>query len=121
MPEPGTIRPTDLMDRPSYWLREAWNDLRVGMQGRANEPTICFRNCVNSLVKSLERGATDIDLCADNPPGANGMPYEADCVRVWRSVATALELEALAQFKAAHDQHAQVEAIEAMTPVTQVT
>ena len=110
----------DLQDRPAYWLNAAWNDLRTGMNGNHNTPTICFRNCVASLVAALERGASDIDLCAGNPPGINGMPTEGSYVRVWHAIAVALELEALAQFKAAHDNAAQDEAITSMTPVTQV-
>ena len=120
MPEPGQLRiMVDQLDRPSYWMREAWNDLRAGMQGRGNTPERCLANCVTSLVRALERGATDIDLCADNPPGANGMPNEPDLVRVWLAVSSSLELEALAIYKAQHDAHAQVEAIASMTPVVQ--
>lgn len=107
----------DQMDRPSYWLREAWNDLRTGMRGTANEPSLCFRNCVNSLVKALERGADDIDLCADTQPGANGMPLERDLVAVWRGVSAALENEALLVYKAQHDAHAQIEAVDSMEPI----
>lgn len=119
MPEPTYVRATDFMDRPSYWLREAWNDLRTGMQGRANEPTLCFRNCVKSLTMALEKGATDIDLTADVQPGSNGMPYERDLAAVWVAVANALELEALAAYKRQHDDAALVEARNSMTPEAQ--
>ena len=120
MPEPGQLRiMVDQLDRPSHWQRQAWDDLRAGLQGRGNAPEICLRNCVNSLVKALERGALDIDMTADVQPGANGMPVEPDLVRVWRAVASSLELEALAIYKAQHDAHAQDEAIESMTPAVQ--
>ena len=35
MPEPGYVTQTDMMDRPSYWLRQANTDLRTGMDGSA--------------------------------------------------------------------------------------
>ena len=119
MPEPGYVTQTDMMDRPSYWLRQANTDLRTGMNGHGNAPVLCFRNCVGSLVKALERGATDIDVAADAQPGANGWPVEADLFAVWRGVATALELQALAVYKAQHDDAAQTEAIISMMPLAQ--
>ncbi len=117
MPEPTYVRQTDLMDRPSYWQGQAWNDLRSALQGRGNTPERCLANCVNSLVKALERGAVDVDLCADNPPGANGMPIEPDLVRVWRATAAALENEAVVLYQAQQNAAAQVEARNSMTPV----
>lgn len=109
----------DQLDRPAHWLQQGWDDLRAGMQGRGNTPERCFANCVQSLVRALERGATDIDLTCDRPPGVGGMPVEADLVQVFRAVANALELEALAVYKAQHDAHAQIEAVDSMEPVAQ--
>lgn len=117
MPEPGQIREWQrVQERPETHLNAAWQSLRNGMRGVGNQPDRELLSCIKSMTKALELGlpVDDLDLMDANRARWAGEPDEL--MNVWRLVATSLETDAIKRAQPTIDAHAQVEAIEAMTP-----
>lgn len=91
-------------EKPEHYLETAWFDLGTGLLGRGNRPDVCFANAVANVRKALELGypAQDLDLIGARP-ATRGLPEEENYRRVWLSVATAIEAEALSQYHAKID------------------